>query len=168
MRWIVSALVAGLLIVATGRPASAQPLDPAVRADIEQLLAVTGSSSMGTQMASLMSDQMLQVMRREQPDIPPRVLSLVQEVFTEEFTRAFGTGGGIAESLVQIYAKHFSPDDVRGLLAFYNTELGRRSIQVMPTVMREGALAGQAWAEKETPRILSVLQSRLRAEKLIP
>ena len=38
----------------------------------------------------------------------------------------------------------------------------------MPALAQEGAAAGQAWAMANMPRINGVLQSRLRAEGLLP
>jgi len=38
----------------------------------------------------------------------------------------------------------------------------------MPTLSREGAEMGQDWAKENMPRILQVLQTRLKEEGLIP
>lgn len=167
-RHLTTLLATGAICALLLGTAGAQTIDPTLRADIEKLLAANGAAEMGPQMASLVSGQMIDQFRRQQPDIPPRVLEIVRSVFDEEFGRAFAVGGGMAEAMVQIYATHFTPDDVRGLLAFYSSELGRKSVKMMPQVMQEGAAVGQAWAEKESPRIIGVLQTRLKAEGLIP
>lgn len=84
-----------------------------------------------------------------------------------EFSAAFRAQDGLLTRMVPVYARHFNHEEVRGLLAFYETDLGRKTISVMPTLMQEGAELGQAWAAEIMPRVQETLQARLRAEGLV-
>jgi len=66
-----------------------------------------------------------------------------------------------------MYAKHFSREEVRGLLDFYRTDLGQKAIALMPVLAQEGAAAGEQWAERQMPRIATALESRLRTEGFV-
>jgi hypothetical protein len=46
------------------------------------------------------------------------------------------------ETYVEIYAKYFSPREVRELLAFYATPTGKKSLEVMSSLVKDGAEAG--------------------------
>jgi hypothetical protein len=54
------------------------------------------------------------------------------------------------------------------VLAFYQTNLGKKTIAAMPSIAREGAAIGQEWAEANMPRVLEVLETRLKSEDLLP
>jgi hypothetical protein len=61
----------------------------------------------------------------------------------------------------------FAHEDIRGLLGFYRSELGKKTIAMMPAVMEEAAAVGQKWSERHMARITSLLESRLREEGFI-
>jgi hypothetical protein len=136
------------------------------RKEIERLLEVTGAAQMGVQAATMISGQILDGLRQN-PAVPARAIDVAKQVLDEEFTKAFAAPDGLMARIVDIYAKHFTPDDVNGLLAFYGTELGRKLVSVMPALMQESMAAAQQWAERETPRIGRALDDRLRKEGLI-
>ena len=58
--------------------------------------------------------------------------------------------------------------DVKGLIVFYETELGRKAIEKMPLLTQEGSALGQQWAVENMPRILEELKARLTVEGLLP
>jgi uncharacterized protein len=156
-----------LYLLISCAPARAQDIDPAIRADIEKLLAVTGVASNGARLATTVGNQLIDTMRRQQPQMPPRIGEIIKEVLGAEFTRAF-TDPMVHGALVRIYAAHFSRTEISALLDFYSTELGRKLIVVTPQLAEEAAAAGQQWATANMPRILGIVQQRLRDEKLIP
>jgi hypothetical protein len=49
------------------------------------------------------------------------------------------------ELLVPIYDQRFSPEELRDLLAFYQSPLGLRLLEVQPDLTRDAMLAGQQW-----------------------
>src|SRR5262245_39467383 len=65
----------------------ARAVDPALRADIEKLMDVTGQSALSVQIATTVSDAILNGMRQSQKDIPPRAIEIVREVFQAEFAK---------------------------------------------------------------------------------
>jgi len=69
--------------------------------------------------------------------------------------------------MIPLYAKYFDHEEVRALVAFYQTELGRKTIAVMPQLMQEGAEVGRAWAADVMPRVEEAIQTRLRIEGLV-
>jgi hypothetical protein len=142
-------------------------VEPALRADIEKLMDITGQTAMSTQLASTISDAFLNGFKQKQSTVPPRVIEVVREVFNAEFAKAFA-GSDIKDKQIALYATYFTPADVKGLIAFYETDLGRKTIANMPTLMREGAAIGQEWAKDAMPGVMQVLQARLKSEGLIP
>jgi uncharacterized protein len=145
----------------------APAVDPALRADIEKLMVITGVADLGAQMANQVSDAFLSGFKQTQNVVPPRALEIVREVLTAEFSQFFA-GAEVRDKQIALYAKYFTHADIKGLIAFYETDLGRKAIANMPSLMREGGEIGQQWAQGAMPKILQTLESRLKAEGLIP
>ena len=173
-------VLATFAVLAMGELASAQtlgqaalaarkavPVEPVLRADIEKLMEITGQTALSTQMASTISDAFLNGFKQKQSTVPPRMIEVVREVFNAEFAKAFA-GSDIKDKQIALYAKYFTPGDVKGLIAFYESDLGRKTIANMPSLMREGATIGQEWAKDAMPGVMQVLQARLKSEGLIP
>lgn len=161
----------GLLAVfAIGAPASAEAqstIEPAFQADIVKLLEVTGFTKIAEQMGDMVLRRMSEQMRLLRPDIPQRGIDIVGDVVRERLGAALRAPDGFIPMLVPIYAKHFSRDEIRALVAFYESEVGRKAVSVIPSVMQEAAQVGQTWAAKITPEIQAEIEKRLKAEGFI-
>lgn len=156
-----------LVLLASALSANAQTKDETFRRDISRLLDVTGAGALGPQMATMMSSQVIDSMSKAQPNIPERVVVIVKEVLNTEFARAFSAPDGLLSNMVDIYARHFTHDEVLALLKFYQTPVGKKAISVLPVVAQESSAAGQAWASANMLRIGSLVQERLRAEGFV-
>ena len=156
-----------LLTLALSTPARGQANDPQARADVEMLLQLTGAGTLGVQMATLFSNQFIDAVKRTQPDVPERMVTIVKEVLNAEMSKAFEPKGELMTRMAGIYARNFTPAEVKALLAFYGTDVGRKAIAVLPKLAQEGAAAGQEWAQQNMPRVLGTLEQRLRNEGLL-
>lgn len=161
---VLTAVFAAAFIASA--PAHAQGPDDALKKDIERLLEVTGASQMGVQAANMMAGQMLDSLRSK-PSIPPRAIEVAKQVLDEEFKKAFAAPDGLMAGIVSVYAKHFTAEDVKGLVAFYTTDLGKKLIEVLPALMQESLVVSQQWAEREMPRIQRLLDERLKQEGIV-
>jgi len=154
-----------VILLAPVRPASAQtPIDPSFRADLEKLVEVTEVKQMGPQLVSVITGQVADSIKRANPKMPDRAIDITKEVMTTEFGKAFADPNGLLEQIIQIYARHFTQDEIRALTAFYSTDVGKKSVATMPLVFQEASTAGQQWSQAQMPHIMEVLQTRLRAE----
>lgn len=57
--------------------------------------------------------------------------------------------------VVPLYARYFTPDEMKQLATFYRTPIGKKSLQVMPQLMGEGMQVGQRVI---APRINKLMQ----------
>ena len=165
-RLLTAALALVGLVLAT--PARGQAaIDPQFRADIETLFQVTGAGALGVQMATMASNSVIDAMRQSQPDVPERAVTVVKETLSGEFVKAFEARGELMTTMVEIYARHFTQAEVKALLAFYATDVGRKMVSVLPVIAQESGAAGQQWAQQNMPGMIERLERRLRAEGLV-
>lgn len=132
------------------------------RADIERLMKVTKAADMGAQMGDLMAQQIVQLSGADTPEVVARCREIaaatVREVLADK---------GLMKELVPVYEKHFSHKEIREMIAFYETPLGRKSIEVMPRVMQDSMQIGQRWAARVMPEVREKVTRQMREEGLI-
>jgi uncharacterized protein len=143
------------------------PVDPAIRADIEKLMTITGQAQTSAQMATTFSNAFLNGFKQTQQVVPPRVIEIVREVVNTELTKAVEQSE-MKDKQIALYAKYFTHAEVKGLITFYETDLGRKTIANMPYLIREGAAIGEEWAKSAMPGVMKVLEARLKAEGFAP
>ena len=167
-RWTRPAVTL-MLLLSIVAPARAQATGdkPPLDADIQHLLELTGSSKTAQLMASIVSTQILQQLQQQHPEIPARAVEIARATLDEEFKTAFAPDGTLMRDLGGIWSKHFTHDEILGLITFYETPLGRKVIDTLPAIAQEGAQAGMEWGQQHIPEISKKVQDRLRAEGLI-
>ena len=153
-----------LIAVAVVRPAAAQNIDPALQADITRLVDLLRVPRMAEQIGDVVAQQMVASVRRDHPDVPPRVVTLASEVVKEKFVAAFSAPGGLLSRLEPLYAKYYTREEIQALIAFYQSDAGRKSIAVMPAILQDSMMLGQQWAAEVTPQIERDVERRLREE----
>jgi uncharacterized protein len=145
-------------------PATAQeqePLTEAKGADIGRLAQLTGSRQLGLQLADVIIHEITNQMKILRPDIPPRATEIVREEVMKLLEERIGA---LMERMVPIYHQHFSHEEIKGLLQFYETALGRKLIQSMPAIMQQSMTEGQTWGQSLAPVLTERLRLRLTAE----
>jgi len=169
---IVSALVAVLWLPAvaddpapTTQPAveetapaettpAEEPMTPAKEQDIRKLLDVTGAGRMG----EMMMDQVMQQIVSSNPDMADFVQELRSEMDIDE----------LIESIIPIYAKYFTHEDIKGLVKFWQSPLGQRFIEAQPQVMMDSMQVGQQWGMKLGQKVMRRIQERRGAATPMP
>lgn len=63
----------------------------------------------------------------------------------------------LVDLMVPLYDKYYTHDDIRQLIAFYDSPIGRKMIEVTPLMTRESLEVGELWGEELTMRIMDQL-----------
>jgi hypothetical protein len=124
-----------------GSPAEGQSIDPAKDADIRSLMELLGVRD-GVQEATAKGiEQYRENLLATVPDNERGQAFL--NAFMDNYQKRFEADEVTAE-LVAIYNKHFTEDEIKGLLQFYGSPLGQKYAAEMPRVSAESAAAGRA------------------------
>lgn len=161
MKRALSTLAIVLLFLSATSYTAAEEMSPEKSADIERLLEITGALDIGKQMSGVFVTQMSDAVAARRPDLPPKLFDVIKEEINKLIDENFPV---FVALITPIYDKHFTHDEIKGLLAFYQTELGRKTIQVMPALMQEGMSVGQQWGQALVPEIQKRVLERLKAE----
>ena len=145
--------------------AGAQTADTAFDRDVIKLMEATGAAKLAEQITELATRQVIGRVHQLLPDAPPRANDIVTEVVQAKFAAALNApDGGLRARTIPIYEKYFTHDEIRALLAFYGTDIGRKTVAVIPTIGQEAAKAGLEWASGLVPGIEAELKTRFQAE----
>ena len=141
--------------------ANAEDLTREKRADIERLLTMTGSLSLGKQMASAITANLAQNLKQTRPDIPDKVLELLPGEVMATFEENMGS---LKDEMIPLYHRHFSAAEIKGLIGFYSTDLGQKAIRTMPVLLQESMLIGQRWGQSLSPKIRQRIGAELKQQ----
>jgi uncharacterized protein len=120
-------------------------IDPAKEADIRRLLEVAGSKATALQMMTEMEKNIRPLLTNSFP--PGEYREKLIELFFEKF-HSKAESEKLLDIAVPVYDKYLSDDDVKGLIQFYSTPLGQKTLNTMPRLMSECMQAGQKWGEQ--------------------
>lgn len=137
-----------LIVLALTLPLFATEPNPSPRQRelIEQLLKMTESDNTSATVA----DQVFAHIEKQFLDDAaakgnaPEDIAEAKEMFAlfRERAAKIDFSGLMREATIRIYAKYFTESEIADLNAFYATSTGRKSLEVMPHLMREGMNAG--------------------------
>lgn len=161
----MSKFVLGLIavVLSTHVTAQSETVTEELEVAINQLLEETGALEMGEQMAEVFVAQMSETLRQSRPDLPPVAFEIIREetmiVVREEMER-----GSFQSMIVPIYAQFFTLEEIEEMLVFYRSPVGKKSVEVMPSLTQQSMQAGERWGMLVGPTIGTRITERLAAE----
>jgi len=90
-------------------------------------------------------------------------LAPYEDVFRAWYKKIL-SGGDLEGEMAQLYMRHFTEDELRGIAAFYRSRLGQKVILTLPEVMKEGAEIGMKRAQDHTGELEEML-AKAREER---
>jgi len=141
--------------VVAGAQASSK-IDPQKEASIRELMNATGAKDLGKQLVQAGMEQFRSSVEDSQPN-NPRAKQFV-DAFVSKFQRHFDPNS-LTETIIPIYDKYFTSEDLNGLLAYYRSPLGQRMLKVLPEVTRESQAAGFALGQKAAQEAMEELKA---------
>jgi hypothetical protein len=118
---------------------------PATEDQVRQLMEVVGLGKMLLQM----NTQAVNTLQQSMPCVPT---DFWQNYMNENQTQLF------IGRLVPVWQRHFTSDEMNGLLKFYRSPLGQKVITEMPTTMAEANEAGQQWSHERSDQMVNELK----------
>ena len=108
----------------------------------------------GMEMDKVMSqtiDQMLKVQIQQNPTIGP------YEPQMRAFFAKYMSWASMKDDLIGIYTGEFSEEELKQLIAFYQTPVGKKAVQRMPVLAAKGAELGQKRVQDHLPELQAAI-----------
>ena len=66
----------------------------------------------------------------------------------------------LVDLVLPIYQKHLTEEDIKGIIAFYKTPVGKKFAEQTPLITQESMAAGQEWGRKIGETVVSRLKEK--------
>jgi len=129
-------------------------VDPKKAQVIHQILELTGAANIGKQMM----DALMAAEKQAHPDVDPTVwdrLAVKLDI------------NDVLGSIIEIYDRHFSTEDLQATLAFYQSPAGQRVLKELPPVMKESMAVGQEWGRRKAMELMKELEQE-QQNRVVP
>jgi uncharacterized protein len=143
--------------------ASAQAIDPEALKTARQLLDAMHASATSDQMVKQMMASMGAGLEASNPGKGAEVQKLLSEVILPEISKIKPE---LLDASANIYAANFSNDELKQVLAYYQSDIGRKMIERLPTLIQEQGQVARAMIAKMMPDIQAKLQAAIKSRGL--
>jgi len=113
--------------------------------DVRALVVKMGSGDIGIQVVEALIPEFQKML----PDVPRE--------YWEKMKGKIRVGDFV-ELIIPIYDKYYTHEEIKELIRFYDTDVGKKTIQIMPQMTQESMQAGQEWGRKIAEEIYSELK----------
>lgn len=119
----------------------------ATEESVREMMNLTGAGNIG-----------IQVMQRLLTELRP-IFSDVPDSFWDEVMQEVNPDE-LVSLIVPVYQKHFTEKEIRQLIKFYKSPIGRKVIQSLPQITQDSMDAGQQWGQALALRIIDKAKAR--------
>jgi hypothetical protein len=103
-------------------------------------------------------DQTLQMQIKANPAIAP------YEQEMKNFLKKYMSWAGLQQDMVKLYADAFTESELNELSKFYQTPVGKKTLQQMPVLMSKGAEIGQRRVQEHLPELQNTIAEKEKAK----
>lgn len=119
-------------------------IDPAKEADIRRLLDLTGAKARALDAMNEMESSIRPLLLNALP--PGDYRSKLIDLFFAKFHAKFDPQSFV-DMAVPLYDKYFTDDDIKGLIQFDQTPLGRKTLDSLPRLQDELQQSARLWGQ---------------------
>jgi hypothetical protein len=137
--------------------AATKPMDPVKEADIRALMELVGARDLVQDSLTTSSEQYREKLLSTVPN------NEKGQAFINAFITSYENkydADQVTEQLVTIYDKHYSDEEIKGLLQFYGSPLGQKVAAEMPKINRETQAASRTASSKAAREALAVVKEQ--------
>src|SRR5438445_3694131 len=138
-------------------PQTNPSIDPAKEADIHSLMELVGARDLVQDGANTAIEQSREKLLATVPNNDKGQAFV--NAFAASYQKKFDVGQ-VTNQLVVLYDKHFTDDEIKGLLQFYGSPLGQKVAAEMPKIGRETQAATRAASAKAAKEALAEMKQQ--------
>ncbi len=115
----------------------------------ESLLALMGLEKLLSQSV----DQMLALQVQQNPALAPYQTQM------KTFLNKYMSWASLKDDMAKVYMAEFTEAELNDLIKFYQTPLGKKTVEKMPSLMAKGAEMGQKRMQEHLPELQAAIQA---------
>ena len=153
------AAAVAVALVALGATANAQPKpSPAAMATAQQLVKITGASEAFGPLIPGVIEQAKLLFLQQNPDLAGDLNAVAAELRKELAPRVSELTNHVAE----LYAQRFTEAEMKQILAFYTSPVGRKYQQQLPQIVQNSGRFAHDWANKLSDQVIEKMREDMK------
>jgi hypothetical protein len=167
VKTILCSLVFSLLII---NPAEAEvkTINPEKKAAIRKLIELTGLKEVVILSADSAVDRIFPILKKaiakDNQAVTEAVLAIMKTTTISLVKRQISSQGGLVDRVIPIYDRHYTHNEIRGLIKFYESPLGKKMASVRPEITKEGIVVAEQWVRYLEPLLIQAIEKSLEKE----
>jgi hypothetical protein len=163
---LATALLLTLVFIVTPSVSHAQAnpkVDPGLRKAVSELLVLIGAESSGEGVAYSIAQETLSSIAATGAPVTETMQQIVVEEALAEFTPIFGDIDYLTDLYAPLYAEHFDEKEIRTVIDFYASPIGRKTAAVLPEIAQSALGEIQKASYARIPDFQKKVDTRLKA-----
>jgi hypothetical protein len=146
------------VLVAFGPAAHAQKPSPAALATAKELIASTQAATVFNPLIAGVVEQAKLLFLQQNPALG-KDLNEIAEQLRNELTPRFSE---LSDEMALLYAMHFTEPELKAILTFYQSPVGKKLLVEQPTVVDSSMRFAQDWANKLSDQVIAKMRDELK------
>jgi len=106
------------------------------------------------------TNEAVEVMYQAQVQANPALKQF--EDVTRPFMAKYLSWTYLEPQMIQVYAEAYTEPELRELIAFYRTPIGKKTVVMMPKLMQKGAALGQKAVQDHLPELQAAIEKKMK------
>jgi hypothetical protein len=151
--------VALLLVLSLGVAAqSANPPSPQAIALAKELIVLKGGHQMFDAVVPGVIDQAKDVFLPTNPNLNKELVEVTGKLKLEYANKS----DELFNEVAKVYATHFTEQELKEIVAFYKTPLGKKMLAEDPVAIQEGLARAKDWANDFSSQVLGKMRAEMK------
>jgi len=157
-----------LLLAAAPARAEVKPIDPSKIQDIKKLLELIRLEEVVMLAAENTLERFFPILKKATDQnnqaVSETVFAILKGSTLSLVKRQVSAEGGLMDRVVPLYDKHYTQDEIRKLIQFHETPLGKKVSALRPQIAKEAMVVAEEWINFLEPLLVQALAKRLEQE----
>ena len=157
-----------LLLAAGPAGTEVKPIDPSKIQDIKKLLDLIRLEEVVMLAAENTLERFFPILKKATAQnnqvVSKTVFAILKSSTLSMVKRQISAKDGLIDRVVPLYDKHYTHNEIRTLIRFYETPLGKKVTALRPQIAQEGMVVAEEWINFLEPLLVQALAKRLKKE----
>lgn len=153
------------LLAAGPARATTPPIEPSEIRDIKKLLELSRLEEVAMLAAESTLERFFPILKkatdRNNQAVSETVFAILKGSTLSLVKRQISADGGLLDRLVPLYHKHYTRDEIKALIRFYETPLGKKVAALRPQITKESMVVAEEWVNFLEPLLVRALARSL-------
>lgn len=145
-------------LVAFGPAAHSQQASAAAMATARELLVATSATTVFNPLIAGVVEQAKLLFLQQNPGLSKDLNEIAEQMRTDLAPRF----AELSNEMARLYATHFTDQELKAILVFYQSPVGKKLLAEQPTVIDASMRYAQDWANKLSDQVIAKMREELK------